>query len=407
MGLAKDAKKDTVTIPNLRHLRIFSAVSISGSQHAAARSEGLTQPAVSQAISSIEAAFSTPLFDRSKRGMHLNRAGTVVSARIKRMIAHLQQMHARTDLEKRSAFDNRLTISHLQTLVAVTLNKGFTAAAHRLGLSTPTVHRAARNLENLIEAPLFSRTAAGIEPTILGEELARLAGLALREIDAAFEDINDMQGVASGKISIGTMPLARSDILPNAIGDLCDIYTHASVEIQSANYDVLLHALRHAELDLLIGASRGDKLSPDLTEIPLFEDSLSVFARAGHPLANTPNLSISQLANYPWIAPHTGTPTRIDFDMLFGKLKLPLGLISSSSLVVVRALLARSDRLTLLSRRRILFEEQQGLLVELDITLPSTTRNICVTARTDWQPTRLQNKFLDLLKAEQLEHPAF
>ncbi|MBL4807502.1 MAG: LysR family transcriptional regulator [Rhodobacteraceae bacterium] len=394
----KQSNTGTVIVPNLRHLRIFTAVSIIGSQHAAARSEGLTQPAISQAITSVEALFGTVLFDRSKRGMHLNRAGVVVATRVKRMLALLQKMHARSGLGQQSVFDNRLTMSHLKTLVAVTSNKGFTAAARQLGLATPTVHRAARNLETVVNARLFERTAAGIEPTVLGEDLARFAGLALREIDAAFEDINDLHGVASGQISIGTMPLARSDILPDAIGDLCDLYSHASVAIQSAGYEALLRALRHAELDLIIGASRGVNLSADVTEIPLFEDSLSVFARAGHPLANVPNLSIKQLAEFPWIAPHTGTPTRTDFDRLFGKLDLPLGLISSSSLVVVRALLARSDRLTLLSRRRILFEEQQGLLVELDISLPSTARTICVTVRTDWQPTRLQRTFLDLLK---------
>ncbi len=379
-------------------------MSIIGSQHAAARSEGLTQPAISQAIISVEALFNTTLFDRSKRGMHLNRAGVVVVTRVKRMLAHLQQMHTRSGLGRRSVFDNRLTMSHLKTLIAVTSSKGFTAAARQLDQATPTVQRAARNLETLVNAQLFERTAAGIEPTVLGEDLARFAGLALREIDAAFEDINDLHGVASGQISIGAMPLARSDILPDAIGDLCDLYSHASVEIQSAGYDALLRALRHAELDLIIGASRGANLSADVIEIPLFEDSLSVFARAGHPLANARNLSIKQLAEFPWVAPHTGTPTRTDFDTLFGELDLPLGLISSSSLVVVRALLARSDRLTLLSRRRILFEEQQGLLVELDISLPTTSRTICVTVRSGWQPTRLQNKFLDLLKVERKEN---
>lgn len=391
-------KNNTKSGSNLRHFRIFISVANLGSQHATANAEGLSQPAVSQAISSIEMLFSTSLFDRSYSGMHLNKAGSFAFDRLSRMFTLLRQINDASDAVGQKEFNNRLTMSHLRTLVAVVSTKGFTPAAQRLNLAVPTVHRASRNFEKLVNAPLFKQSGSGIEPTALGEELARIAGLALRELEAAFEDIDDLRGKLAGRISIGALPLARSDILPTAIGDLCDKNPLASVDLMSADYNTLLRSLRHGELDLLLGASRGKSLNAGISEIPLFDDSLSVFARAGHPLAKQCNITVEQLAQYPWIAPNAGAPTRIDFDTLFEALEPPQGLISSSSLVVVRSLLARSDRLTLLSRRRILYEEEQGLLVALDMALPSTSRTICISVRTEWQPTRLQRDFLEILK---------
>lgn len=129
----------------------------------------------------------------------------------------------------------------------------------------------------------------------------------------------------------------------------------------------------------------------------MLEDSLSIMARTGHPLAGRREIGGEELAQYPWVIPRAGAPTRTHFDKLFEG-RPPPGLVESSSLVVIRALLAASDRLTLMSRRRILYEEQQGLLVALPMSLPFTNRQVGITTRADWYPTRLQNEFLKLLR---------
>ena len=72
-------------------------------------------------------------------------------------------------------------------------------------------------------------------------------------------------------------------------------------------------------------------------------------------------------------------------------------MIDCSSLSILRALLVQSDRLALISRRQIMFEEQLGLLTALPMTLPETSRDIGVTIRRDWQPTPLQAAFLSIL----------
>src|SRR3546814_19578718 len=47
----------------------------------------------------------------------------------------------------------------------------------------------------------------------------------------------------------------------------------------------------------------------DVVAVPLFEDTLAVVARAGHPLVREGVGSLADLGRYPWILPRYGTPT--------------------------------------------------------------------------------------------------
>lgn len=335
--------------------------------------------------------------------MRLNAEGQIVNLRVRRMFEALAQMRRRVNGARRGQkairLENLVTMTHLNAVLAVADNRGFSAAARQMGVAAPSVHRATRELESIVGTRLFDRLNYGVEPTQLGADVARLSGLALREIDAAFEDLAEARGFARGKVVIGAQPLARTDILPNAIAELCARMPEAEVEIIEGEYEILAHALRRGELDIMIGALRGKGRERDVQETPLMEDSLSIMARAGHPLTGRDKISVADLARYPWVIPRRGAPTRIHFEKLFGG-HPPSGLVESSSLVVIRALLAASDRLTLLSRRRILYEEQLGLLTALPVPLPFTARQVGVTTRANWHPTRLQGEFLAILRQQ-------
>ncbi|MAZ14740.1 MAG: LysR family transcriptional regulator [Ahrensia sp.] len=388
---------------NLRHLKAVALIADSGSSHAAAATAGVSQPAISQALKRVETQFGVSIFDRSGTGMRLNAEGLIVNLRIRRMFDALAQMRRRINGARRGQkavrLENLVTMTHLRAVLAVANNRGFSAAARHMGISVPSVHRATRELEDIIGTKLFDRLNYGVEPTPLGADVARLSGLALREIDAAFEDLLEARGFERGKVVVGAQPLARTDILPNAIAELCRRMPEAEVEIIEGEYEILVHALRRGELDIMIGALRGKARERDVQETPLLEDSLSIMARAGHPLAGRGDISVAELARYPWVIPRRGAPTRVHFEKLFDG-RPPPGLVESSSLVVIRALLAASDRLTLMSRRRILYEEQMGLLTALPVPLHFTARKVGITTRANWHPTRMQGEFLTILRQQ-------
>jgi LysR family pca operon transcriptional activator len=62
----------------LRHLRVFLDIAARGSLTAAARAQGITQPALSRTLAELEALLQVPLFRRERRRLVLTDAGTLL-----------------------------------------------------------------------------------------------------------------------------------------------------------------------------------------------------------------------------------------------------------------------------------------------------------------------------------------
>lgn len=394
-------------IPNLRHLRAFFEVAESGSVTIAARSIHLTQPAISQALAKLELRVGAPLFEDGAGRMALTAAGALFAPRVGRALEMLKQGArdlSRTTASRRkggfASFDQLMTVAQLNALTAIASAGNFSLAARASGLAQPSIHRAARDLERLTGIPLFEKTSQGIELTRAAAQLAQQAQLARVELDQGFTEIAELLGVDAGRIVIGSMPLARSSVLPAALNHFARARPHTAVRIVEGPYDTLLHGLRHGELDLLIGALREPAPIADVEEEALFGDTLAVVARAGHPLSAKPVITLDDLAGYPWIIAPEGAPTRSYFDQLFQNRDALRsgGLIEASSLVLIRGLLADSDRITIISGHQILHEIQSGLLAILPFPLAGSDRRIGLTLRRGWRPTETQSLLLESLR---------
>lgn len=393
--------------PNLRHLRAFQAIVCYGSINRAAQEVHISQPALTQAIQKLERQFDALLFERRSTGMFLTSAGEIVLARTERTFARLAAASRRSAQGSRRAgvlevpkIERLATAAQLRAYVAVIKEGGYAAAARALGHAQPTVYRAAREFEKLARAPLFERVSQGVLPTKLGRKLAIFASLALKEIESITPDLEEHRGVVQGHLNIAALPLMRSYILPKALIRISALHPSASYNLIVGSYDVLVNHLRHGDADFLFGALRTPPIDEDLLQETLFMDSVCVMARVGHPLAGIQEVTCKELKQYPWVVPREGTPTRRVFSELFDGQEPPADQrIETSSLVVVRSLLLQSDRLTIISRRQVFYEEQAGMLTALPVVLRGAERPIGVTTRNDWKPTQLQRDFVDAVRA--------
>lgn len=88
---------NTLVLPKTQHLVVFQEVIRSGSISSAAKSLGLTQPAVSKIISDVEAYFGVELIVRKNTGVTLTEAGQVLlswSESITREITKPSSLHS-------------------------------------------------------------------------------------------------------------------------------------------------------------------------------------------------------------------------------------------------------------------------------------------------------------------------
>ena len=392
---------------NIRHLRVFLGVVESKSISKASEKAFLSQPAITQAIAKLEGALQTTLFERRSDGMYTTESGVAFAYRVQRALEILldglrsaMRIGADKGRIRPSRLLQSLTSTQLRALIAVSEAQSFSAAGRNLGISQSSLHRAARELENLLEIVLFEKTSIGISASKAARVLTRAAKLAFAEIAQGRDEINSLHNREIGRIVVGSMPLARTSVLPAAITEFSNNHPDFKFSVVDGPYDDLLYHLRHGEIDLLIGALRFPMPSDDVVQEELFSSAIEIVARHDHPLCSSDSISLETLAACSWVIPRSGAPTRAIFESMFSDagIAVPERLIEASSMILIRSLLQSSDRLTLISQHQIQHELATEALATVAYDLSHTLRPIGITMRKSWKPTNKQLSFINILR---------
>ena len=392
--------------PNIRHMRVFLETARTGSVSEAAERCHMSQPAATQAITKLEAEFGTELLMRRRQKAALTTCGRLFAERATKALSHLKS-GARAALResemktpRETGFEFSVTASQLRNLIAIANAGSFSVAANMLGLSQPTVHRTARSLEAVAGVPLFVARPSGVRMTPSAEAFVHGAKLAQSKIRQSIEELSRELGRETGTFVLGSLPLARTTIVPKAIHALVSDVDGFQVRVVEGRYAELLRSLREGDLDCLIGALRTPAPAEDIYQELLFQDALAIIAHPDHPLANRARLSLDETLEYPWIAPPKETPAG---QYLFETLRIqdwpttPVRVVSSS-MAVLRGVLAEGPYLSIVSRHQIHVDKALGAIATLDIPLQGHIRDIGLTYRRGWQPTESQSKFIGFLR---------
>lgn len=389
----------TDDLPNLRHLRLFEAAVRLGSLTMASDAVHVSQPAASQAVARLEKLFNQRLLNRSPGRIEPTAAGLIVTNRSLRAMAHLAEAARRVVARGRGqsggSLERHATVAQLRALSTYAETGSFSAAARRLGQTEPAVQRAAREIEHILGLPLFEGVQYNLRLTQAGETVAQFSALALKEIALAHEELREMAGVFDGRIVVGTLPLSRTRLVPEAVVQVIQSFPDAKIEILDGTYGSLVRGLRTGACDVIVGALRGDLCGAGLTEQALFEDRLAIVARAGHPLS-AGTISAVDLQQFPWVLPRKDSPARAVFERVVG-VEPTRGYIETGSLVALRGVLLASDAVSIISPRQVDYELRQGLLTTIDLPLEDATRTIGTTCLVGAQPTALLTRFLTAL----------
>ncbi len=390
--------------PNIRHMRVFIEAARKGSVSAAAEHCHLSQPAATQAITRLESDVGAPLLFRRRQRFSLTNCGAAFERRAAAALKHLRDgARAATRAGGKTsprrpgpAFDLSVTAAQLRNLIAIANTGSFTVAARALGLSQPTVHRTARSLEALSGVHFFAARPSGVMLTPAADAFVLGAKLAQAEIRQGLEEISRELGEDKGTFVLGSLPLARTAIVPQAVHAMVSSTEGVQVRVIDGRYAELLRSLREGDLDCLIGALRHPAPADDVEQEFLFRDALAIVAHPGHPLARQRNLELEDTLAYPWIAPPRETPAG---QYLFETLRIhkrkqtPVRVVSSS-MATLRGILSEGNYISVVSRHQISVDERLGMIATLDIPLAGHFRDIGLTYRKDWRPTETQAQFI-------------
>jgi len=389
----------------LRRLMLFDAVCRAGGIGQAADMVGMTQPAVSQAIKKLEAAYGAQLFERGFNGSELTGEGALLQRRVKRMLDQIgmavAELIGTRPAPQIQAICRRLTDAQLRCHIAIAQHGSAVEAARRLGISEPAVHRAGRQLEETVGTSLYRRRVHSVTANAAGLEFARRLSVALHEIDQAAIDLATARGQAGGQVVIGVLPLLPQLLLARTIARLREAYPNAAIAIHEGTHAQLFGALAFGTIDIIVGALRSPRLEGAAVETELFADPYVVVVRRSHALASRQPVTPGDLADYDWVVPQPGMPRRHAVEALFATLPRPPRVaVETSSLSMMMTMLAESDCVSLLSRSHLLFGSYRDGVVALEVPTPNEDRTVGYTTRSDWLATPVQLEFIECLRTE-------
>ncbi|MCX4750632.1 LysR family transcriptional regulator [Kitasatospora sp. NBC_01287] len=194
---------------------------------------------------------------------------------------------------------------HIRTFHEVVSTGSFTAAARSLGYTQPAVTQQIRALEREAGVPLFTRDGRRMKLTEAGETLARHAGVILENLGAAQQQLQALARLRAGRVRVCAFPSANATLIPEAMAALLAEHPGVRVELLEAEPPESLHKLLAGECDIALSFSYPGmraELPPELVEVRLMEDLLTVLLPVGHPLARRHAVRLAELAQARWIA---------------------------------------------------------------------------------------------------------
>lgn len=190
----------------------------------------------------------------------------------------------------------------------------FTKAAEILNYSQSGISRMIRDLENEWHVCLLERNHTGVVLTSDGQRLLPRVSELCRDFEKINTEIDDMNGLASGLIRIGTFSSVATHWLPEIIRRFRQDYPGIDYEMLLGDY---------TEIESWIASGRVDcgflrlPAAGDFETIFLEQDRLLAVIPEGHYLADSARVPLSELCREPFMLLEKGAKAEIS--ALFAK----------------------------------------------------------------------------------------
>lgn len=186
--------------------------------------------------------------------------------------------------------------------------ESFTKAAELLNYSQSGISRMISDLEEEWKLPLLERGRNGVRLTSDGMRVLPYVKSVCEEHRKLRMQIDDLNGLQTGMIRIGTFSSVATHWLPNIIGRFQQEYPNIDYELLLGDY---------VEIERWIADGRVDcgflrlPTEPELETIPLERDELLAVLPEGHRLASNESVSLAELAVEPFIMLQKGAKAEV------------------------------------------------------------------------------------------------
>ena len=256
-----------------------------------------------------------------------------------------------------------MKLKQLYTFRAVCEEESITKAAARLSTTQPAISRTITELEESLGVRLFDRSSRKV---VLNEAGQLFLSKTIPFLEL-YEDLEQtFHESSSSTIRLGVTPVIVDTLLTGILERFSAGSHGAFVQITVGNEQELRQLLLDRSLDLIL--MEGILEDPDLVQVPVSSEPLSVLASPAHPLAKAASVTVPEMMEYPLLLREPGSLIRqlIDSAFLFYSVTASPVWTSSSS----HALLKGTEEgfgITILPESLAADRIREGKLVELPV----------------------------------------
>ncbi|HZO67116.1 MAG TPA: LysR substrate-binding domain-containing protein [Kribbellaceae bacterium] len=193
----------------------------------------------------------------------------------------------------------------VESFAAVAEELHFTRAAQRLSVSQPALSQQIARLERQLGAQLFTRLPGAVALTPAGEALWREVQPALAGLRAGLSAARVVGAGVAGRLDVQHLSSYGPHVLPLVAAQLRETEPELVVELREASVEEQLEALRQRVADVGVFHLDPDVEldAPGITTITLATAPRYVALPGSHVFAQSPTLSLDQLAEDVWVVP--------------------------------------------------------------------------------------------------------
>ena len=299
---------------------------------------------------------------------------------------------------------NRMRMRQVALMLAIEEHRTLRAAAQHLGMTQPAASKMLHELEDALGEALFDRAGRGLQPNPAGLAVMNTFRGLRNSMTALGHELAELRLGSSGKLFVGSIMVATTTCLSDALIALKKRYPLLSIEVSVDTSDRLIELLRSGSLDVVLGRlpDAASAANQDCVFEPIGEEAIAVVASCAHPLlrqAGKARVNFASLAAFPWILQPRGSPSREVVEQEFSShhAHLPLGLIETTSILIAASLIARSEMLAVIPRSIACHYEEHSLLRILPYSFTHTLTAWGSLVHRDRAVNPITRQFIELL----------
>ncbi|GGU96399.1 LysR family transcriptional regulator [Streptomyces albospinus] len=292
-----------------------------------------------------------------------------------------------------------LNLHRLWIFMQVVEHQGFSAAAHKLYMSQPSVSNQVRRLEQSLRVTLIDRSGTRARPTAEGEVLAEYGKRVFLLTEEAVAAVQQVGGLAAGRLLVGGSTTVGTYLLPALLARYQQRHPGIDCDVFVGNHEAVQERLLGGGIGIAVVA--GTPQSDRLVVESVLDEHLVLITAPDHPLARRTTVGPADLtaARARFLLREQGSRTReLQEHVLadWGLAAAPRADIWGPE--AVKQCVAAGLGLALISEHAVVDEVRAGTLAVLPVTPAPRPRPISLVRRRDRLPSPAERAFLDVLR---------